>query len=323
MQCYCQSSHLERKDIVTTQWTSLTQSPIPFPQHSRIWPLQSSLNYQMTILRYPLARIGGHRTKVYCPMRIIQTNHPTTACQSLHTHAITTTVITLWGSYHGLRHGHCWVNHLWVYVNRGCCQWSTKQSTIPPLQDGYWLTWAGTNVFQMRDLHSRHTRKYCNQLWKRVYHTILETSLLSCLHEPQTANHFSPTDRRPDLTPNPHPGAVLTGFLQLWAGWLHGAVNCRIVYIQQFRPYLNTDDTNLGQLTLPPANANQATQSSIKHEARDDGARKPFRDGRSTPTSAGELVGSLGTAIKLCFQKWPDLRGWKQGVTLNSTLLNN
>jgi len=135
----------------------------------------------------------------------------------------------------------------------------TKNGNLPPLQERYRLTRAGTNIFRARDQQMQRTRQYCNRSREGVYQPILESSLLSPKHQSQAVDHVSSTDWWPDGATNPDHGTGLTSLLQLRAGQLGRTVTFSRVCLQQFRPPLNTNDAILGQLPLPPANAVQAT----------------------------------------------------------------
>jgi len=208
-------------------------------------------------------------------------------------------------------------------MNLGNRRSTDKNGNLPPLQERYRLTRAGTNVFRARNLQTRRTRQYCNRSRDGVYQPILETSLLSPKHQSQAVDRVSSTDCWPGRATKPDHGAVLTGLLQLPAGQLGRTVTFSRVCLQQFRPPLNANDAILGQLPLPPANAVEATESPIKYAVGNTGGSNGIGNGRDSPASPGEHVGSPGTAIQIRWLKGRDLRSREQSVALDPTLPND
>lgn len=83
------------------------------------------------------------------------------------------------------------------------------------------------------------------------------------------------------------------------------------------------DDAILGQLPPPPANGVQATESLIQHDVAMTGGRNRIGNGGLSLTFAGELVGSQGIVIEICWPKGPDPGGYEHSQAFNSTVPNN
>jgi len=84
--------------------------------------------------------------------------------------------------------------------------------------------------------------------------------------------------------------AVCTGLLKLQAEELRITGTFSRVWSQQFRLTLNTDDSILGQITLPPAKGVPATKRPIQFGVSNTGRYNIISNGSDSVTSLGVLL---------------------------------